>query len=321
MDSLRSNMKRTARSIRGADTVLIASHVHPDGDTIGCLLALGLGLLHAGKRVVMLSPDGVPPRFQFLPGADLVLSEYKGKADVAIAVDCGSLKQLGPSAALFRAARTTIQIDHHDFGEPFCKIMIVDTEAAAVGEIIYDFLKLLRVKISAAIATCLLTSVIVDTGSFRFSNVRGRTLRISADLLEKGADMKYLIEEAYWKRSLPTARLEATSVFNMKFEMNGAVVWTLVRQKDFDKENGLMGDADGVTDALRSIEGVKVAALMRETGKGTYRVSLRSGMGINVARVAQMFGGGGHHNAAGCSIRATQKVRRELIRELCRIAA
>lgn len=314
-------MKLAAARIAAADTVLIASHVNPDGDTVGCLLALGLGLLHSGKRVIMLSPDGVPPRFHFLPGADLVLTEYKGRPDLAIAVDCGSMKQLGPSAHFFQSAKMTIQIDHHDFGEPFCKIMVVDTEAAAVGEIVYDFLKQLHIKITPAIATCLLTSIIVDTGSFRFSNVRSRTLRIAAGLLETGVDMKYLIEEAYWKRSLATARLEAASVRNMRSEMNGAVVWAIVRQSDFRRQNGLMGDADGAADALRSIEGVKIAALIRETGKGTYRVSLRSGMGVNVAKVAQSFGGGGHHNAAGCLIRATQKSRESLIRELCRAAA
>ncbi len=287
-------MKTAAARLQSADTRLIPSPAHP---------------------------DGVPPRFHFLPGSDLVLSQYKGKPDVAIAVDCGSLKQLGPSVPLFNAAKTTVQIDHHDFGEPFCKIMVVDTEAAAVGEIIYGFLKVLRIKVTPAIATCLLTSIIVDTGSFRFSNVQSRTLQIASDLLKTGVDMKYLIEEAYWKRSLTTARLEAVSVMNMRFEMNGAVVWTVVKQSDFKKENGLIGDADGVTDALRSIEGVKIAALMRETGKGTYRVSLRSGLGINVARIAQVFGGGGHHNAAGCSIRATKKAREDLIRALCRIAA
>lgn len=314
-------MRLAAKRIKSADHVVIVGHVNPDGDTLGCVLALGLGLLHLGKRVVMVSPDGMPPKFQFLPGSDLILDDYKGKADVAIAVDCGSLKLLGRYARSFQSIRSTIQIDHHDFGEGFCQIMVVDPDAAAVGEIAYDLLKMLRIKITPAIATCLLTSIIVDTGSFRFSNVRGRTFRVCADLMERGVDLKYLIEEAYWKKSLATLRLEATTVENINFELNGKVVWTVVKQADLKKVDGLMADADGVTDALRSLEGVKVAALIRETETGTYRVSLRSAMGINVAKIAQVFGGGGHHNAAGCCLRATKRECDRLIALLCKAAA
>lgn len=312
-------MQKAAKALRAAKTVVVASHVNPDGDTIGCLLALGHGLLQMSKRVILVSPDGMPARFQFLPGSNLVLTGTKVKADVAVAVDCGSGSQLGPFYSVFGAAKTTIQIDHHDFGEGFSKLLVVDTEAAAVGEIIYDLLKLLKVPVTPAIATCLLTSIIVDTGSFRFSNVRSRTLRICADLLDKGVDMKYLIEEAYWKRSLATSRLEAVGTMNMKFEQNGKVVWTVVRQADFKRQNGGIADADGVADSLRSIDGVKIAAVIRETSSGRYRISLRSGVGINVAIVAKEFGGGGHHYAAGCSLAAGSVHIKQLIRRLCEI--
>lgn len=313
------DLKSAADRIRGAETVLIASHVNPDGDTIGSLLALGVGLLHLGKRVVMVSPDGMPARFQFLPASDLVLGDYRGRADVAVAVDCGCFKLLGSVGRAFRSARSTIQIDHHDFGEGFCDILAVDPEAAAVGEIVYDLLKLLGVKITPAIATCLLTSIIVDTGAFRFSNVRSRTFRICADLLEKGVDLKFLIEEAYWKKTLPTIRLEAKSVGNMRFEAGGKVVWTLVRRSQVERAGGMTADLDGAADVLRSIEGVRAAALLREEADGRLRVSLRSGLGVNVARIAQEFGGGGHHHAAGCTIRALASDRERLI-ELLREA-
>ena len=315
--TLNRKIKDAATQILAADRILIASHINPDGDTIGCLLALGLGLLDLGKRVYMVSSDGVPPRFRFLPGSDLVLDTYKGKVDITIAVDCGSLRQLGPLAPIFQTARHSIQIDHHDFGEGFCKTMVVDHDAAAVGEIVYDLLKALKVTITPAIATGLLTSIIVDTGSFRFSNVRSRTLKISADLIDRGVDMKHLIEESYWKRSLSSIRLESLSVLNMKFECAGKVAWAVARQKDFKKENGQITDVDGVADALRSIHGVQVAALLRETPDGKYRVSMRSGHGINVGRAAQDFGGGGHHNSAGCTIRALKKDVTRLLKHLC----
>ena len=315
------SLRTAASRIRSAKKILITGHIYPDGDTIGSLLALGLGLLDIGKRVVMVSPDGMPPRFQFLPGSELVLDDFVGRADLAIAVDCGSEKQLGEIKGAFHKARKTIQIDHHDFGDAFGEELVVDTDAAAVGEIIYDLLVLLKAKITPAIATCLLTSIIVDTGSFRFSNIRSRTFAICADLLNRGVDLRYLIEESYWKKSVATARLEAVAISKMRFEMNGKLVWTLVRQNDFKRAGGLMADVDGVADDLRSIEGVKVACVIRETEDGKYRVSLRSEIGYNVAKVAKRFGGGGHHYAAGCVLRGTKLQRDQLLKHLCEILA
>jgi len=128
--------------IQSAKRIMIISHINPDGDTLGSLLGLGLGLLKVeNKEVVMVSPDGMPPRYRFLPGSELVLDRYKEKADLAIAVDCGSIKQMGTMSKYFAAVKNSIQIDHHDFGDSFGKHLLVDTEAAAVGEIIFERLK------------------------------------------------------------------------------------------------------------------------------------------------------------------------------------
>lgn len=317
--SFKKNLIENAKRILAADRILVVSHVHPDGDTIGSLLALGLGLLTVGKRVVMVSPDGIPNRFQFLPGSELVQDHLRGKADVGVAVDCGSIGQLGRFGRVFQGCAQTIQVDHHDFADGFCKHLLVDTEAAAVGEIIYDLLKACGVKITPSIATCLLTSIIVDTGSFRFSNIRSRTFRIAADLLDHGVDLKYLIEEAYWKKTEATVRLESLCFDRMQFEMKGKVVWSVIRQSDLKKLNGMIADVDRVADDLRSIEGVRIAALFREAGNGFCRVSLRSASGINIAKVASHFGGGGHFNAAGCQIKDNPSETRKLIRILSAI--
>jgi phosphoesterase RecJ-like protein len=314
---LTASIRTAAQKILSADRILISSHVHPDGDTMGSLLALGLGLLSIDKSVVMVSPDGLPPRYRFLPGSELVLERWDGSVDLAIAVDCGTVRQLGKFGTLFEKTRNTIQIDHHDFADVFGKLLVADPAAAAVGEIIYDLLKELKVKITPMIATCLLTSIIVDTGAFRFANVRSRTFRICADLLDHGVDLKYLLEEAYWKKSETTVRLEAVSVGRMKFERGGRVVWSYVNQADFKRLNGVPSDVDGVADDLRSIDGVKLAALMREGEDGACRVSLRSEAGINVAKIAQVFGGGGHFNSAGCHMKNTKSNRDKLVRILC----
>lgn len=305
--SPRANLLRAASALKSAKKVLIGCHVNPDGDTIGCLLALGLALLQAGKKVTLLSQDGVPTRFQFLPGSELILSGSSETADVAVAVDCGSAPQLGTSQKAYFKARTTIQIDHHDFGEAFGKIQVLDNDASAVGEIVYELIRAMKVDISPAIATCLLTSIIIDTGSFRFSNIRAKTFEICGKLIARGVDLQHLIEEAYWTKSAATLRLASHALLNAEFSEDGAVAWSVIYQKDFKKYGAHLADADCVADDLRSVEGVKIAAVLRQTDKGRFRVSLRSKHGINVALVAREFGGGGHHNSAGCGIAPSEK--------------
>ena len=311
------NVRKTAAAIRKVDKILVASHINPDGDTIGCQLALGLSLLQIGKKVILLSQDGVPARFRFLPGSELIASTTTDKADVALAVDCGSARQLGRVRPIFFRAPVTIQIDHHDFGNSFGKIQLLEEEASAVGEIVYELIRALGVDITPAIATCLLASIIVDTGAFRFSNIRPKTFDICSRLIKKGVDLQRLIEESYWKKSPSTAKLSGYCMLHAKFWDGGVVAWTTVYQKDFKRFKADLPDVDSVADELRSIEGVKIAVLFRETEKGQIRVSLRSRYGINVAVVAKLFGGGGHHNSAGCLIRKTQQEK--LLDELGRL--
>ena len=310
------NILTAARALERADKVLIAAHMNPDGDTLGCLLALGLGLMQKEKRVTLICQDPVPTRYQYLPGSELVVGHSVGKADVSVAVDCGSPTQLGLAAKAFFRSLSTIQIDHHDFGDAFGKIQVLDPEAAAVGEIVYDLLCALKVDITPAIAMCLLTSIIVDTGAFRFSNVRARTFDICSRLVKKGVDVQHLIEEAYWVKSRSTALLCGHAVSHAKFSKNGSVAWASVSQADIRRYDAGLPDADSVADDLRSIEGVKVAAVFRQTEKGNLRVSLRSKKGINVALVAKEFGGGGHHNSAGCSIRGLETEKKRVLKAL-----
>ena len=311
---LRENIKLATRAIRKAKKIIIASHVNPDGDTIGCLLALGLSLLHTGKKIILLCQDGVPARYQFLPGSELITTGTTETADVAIAVDCGSARQLGTVQNAFFKAKTTIQIDHHDFGDSFGKIQVLENEASAVGEIVYEVIRALKIDITPQIATCLLTSIVIDTGSFRFSNIRPKTFEICGKLIKKGVDLQYLIEESYWKKTRSTAKISGLCLLNAQFSEQGTVAWSVVYQTDIRKFDAKLSDADAVADDLRDIEGVKIAAVFRETERKSFRVSLRSKYGINVAQVAKLFGGGGHHNSAGCSIRASEKERERLLK-------
>ena len=310
------NIGAAAKALSRAKKVAIVSHVNPDGDTLGCLLALGLALMQKEKKVTLLCQDTVPTRYQYLPGSELVVSQSREKADVSVAVDCGSPRQLGSLAKAFFRSPCTVQIDHHDFGDAFGKIQVLDPEASAVGEIAYELLLALDTDITPAIATCLLTSIIVDTGAFRFSNVRAKTFAICSRLIKKGVDIQHLIEEAYWAKSRSMALLSGHAVSRAKFSKDGSVAWAAVSQREIRRYGAGLSDADSVADDLRSIDGVKVAVLFRETEKGKLRVSLRSKKGINVALVAKTFGGGGHHNSAGCSIRPVESQKKSILHAL-----
>ncbi len=310
------NIRLAAKTLLKADKVFVAAHMNPDGDTLGCLLALGLALMQKEKRVTLLCQDAVPTRYQYLPGSELIVGHAVGKADVAVAVDCGSPAQLGRVAKTFFRAPMTVQIDHHDFGDAFGKLQVLDPEASAVGEIVYELLRALGADITPAIATCLLTSIIVDTGAFRFSNVRAKTFDICARLVRHGVDVQHLLEQAYWAKSRSMALLSGHAVARAKFSKDGAIAWSEVSQREIKRYGAGLSDADSVADDLRAIEGVKVAALFRETEKGNLRVSLRSKKGINVALVAKAFGGGGHHSSAGCSIRPRDSQKTDVLRAI-----
>ncbi len=313
---LQQGFKEALRALKGAKKILIVSHLNPDGDTLGCMLALGLALMQKGKKVYLVCQDTVPTRYQYLPGSELVQTECREKTDVAVAVDCGGEKQLGTMRNVFFKANKTIQVDHHDFGDAFGKIQVLDPEASAVGEIVFHLIQDLGAEITPAIATCLLTSIIVDTGAFRFSNTRSKTFEICARLCKTGVDVQHLIEESYWIKSRSMALLSSFAILNAKFSKDGNVAWAVVSQRDLQRLGAGLSDADPVADDLRSIEGVKIAALFRQTERGNFRVSLRSKNGIHVAMVAQRFGGGGHHNSAGCSIGRTAAERHKLLRAL-----
>ncbi len=304
------------RAIRKAKRILIVSHINPDGDTLGCQLALGLALIHLDKKVTFGNADGCPTRFQFLPGSELIQTACTGPFDVSIAVDCGDTQQLGALEKVFFKAKTTIQIDHHDFGESFGKIQVLEEEASAVGEIVYELICALKVEVTSSMASCLLTSIVVDTGAFRFSNIRAKTFDICGALVKKGVDLQRLIEESYWKKTRAMARLSGHCVVDSHFSEDGHIAWSTVYQNDFKRFGAKLSDVDAVADDLRSIEGVSIAAVFRETDSGRFRVSLRSKHGVNVALVARHFGGGGHHNSAGCSIKSLESEKQELLKEL-----
>ena len=302
------------RTIKEAKSIAILCHIHPDGDAIGSLLSLGLGLKAFGKRVYMLSPDGVPKTYQALASAGLIKKTCNKKTDLVITVDCSAGEMLGRSLPFAKNAQNILEIDHHLYRKPFGHSALVDPGATAVGEIIYLLLQRLGITITPSIAQSILASIIVETNAFRLPNTNARTFRICAQLF-RFVDFHRFIEMIYWSKRKETALLSGICLARCKFIEDNRIAWSIVRRNDFRLVHGIDGDVDPVPDEIRTIKGVEIVVFFRERNSRLLRVSLRSKGKANVGLLATSFGGGGHFDSAGCLIPNSQKMMRKLLRQ------
>jgi phosphoesterase RecJ-like protein len=297
-----SPLRRAASAIRTASRILIACHVRPDGDALGSLLALGLGCMALGKRVVMVSPDGVPDAYRFLPLWECVATAAEGEFDLGIGVDADGSARLGSVEAAVLAAPQVIDLDHHIGPAPYGNIQVVDPSAAATGELVFALLDELGVPLTLEIAVSLMTAILTDTGSFRFSNVTPRTLSMAARLVEAGALPGPVYEAVYEQKPAAAVRIAGRALAGLQAEHGGQLVWSALSCADFAAAGATDEDTDGIVGHLQAVKGARVILLFRELADGEVRVSLRARDRTNMARVAQRFGGGGHAPAAGCTL-------------------
>jgi phosphoesterase RecJ-like protein len=296
-------MDDAVRALRDASDIVLACHVNPDGDTLGCMLALGIALEHLGKRVTLLSADGIPAVLRFLPEAARVQTRTDRRDfELAVVVDAGELARVGASREVIEAAPCVIDIDHHVTPGAFGQIRLLDATAAATGEIIYDLLRALDVDITLPIATCLLTALLTDTGSFRFLNVTPRTMVIAAEMIAVGASPNTIAECVFENKSWAAQKLLGRALESMRQTDDGRVVWAHVSKEDYADLGATDEATEGIVNAVRSVQGADVALLLREMPSGKIRVSLRARPPADVSLIASHFGGGGHRLASGCTL-------------------
>lgn len=315
-----NNLELISEKILKAGEIVIASHVNPDGDSIGSLLSLGLGLERLGKKVHLVCQDDLPRKYRLLPGANRVVKKIYAGCDLAIAVDCSNKEILGKVFEIFEKAGDILEIDHHEARRPFGNLQLIDAKAAAVGELVYLLLNKLGVVIDEEIAQNILTSIIVETNSFRLPNVRPSTFELSAGLSGIVKDYQKLTDVVYWSKTRESVILSGICLTRCKFLNNGRVVWSIIRKKDYASVKGEDADVDEVADLMRSIEDVRIAVLFREQNKDHLRVSLRS-KGENVAAIAEFYNGGGHFDVAGCTIFNNKKSIENLLAQLKKLTA
>jgi len=307
--------------IRDSQSIVISGHTNPDGDSIGALLSLGLGLEAMGKRVFMICDSDIPRNYRYLPGASRIIRILPQPVDLAIAVDCGSKEMIGQSFCFFERAGVILEIDHHKSRTPFGDYSFVDPGASSAGELVHTLLTELEVPITEDIAQNILTSIIVETNSFRLPGLNSHTFEVCADLLRTGVEFNKLSETVYWVTSRETALLQGLSMQRCMFSDDGELAWSTLTRRDMERIGASDSDSDPVVERIRSIRGVRIAILFREKNFHQWRVSFRSKEGVNVAKLAEQFGGGGHASAAGCCIPKKKEIREKLLLEARQLLA
>lgn len=299
----REQMGKAVAAIRDASEILLACHINPDGDTLGSMIALALGLESLGKKATLLSADGVPALYTFLPETGRIETRTERRDfDLAIVLDAGDLTRVGVSAEAVQSAPRLMDIDHHVTAGQFGDIRLLDATAAATGEIVYDLLGALDVPLTLPIAECLLCALLTDTGSFRFMNVTPRTMEIAAAMIRQGASPNTIAENVFENKSFASQKLLGRALDSLQRTPDGRIVWAHVTQADFQAFAATDEATEGIVNAVRAVQGADVALFLREMPSGRLRVSLRSRDPFDVSRIAAAFGGGGHRLASGCTL-------------------
>ncbi len=284
--------------IQRSQKIGITSHIRPDGDAIGAVLGLGLALTTAGKTVEMVLRTGVSKTFRHLAGADRIQKTFTSENDLYIVVDCSDLERTG---GVLNDHQVDIVIDHHITNQGFGKLNLVEPGSVAACAILAEHMPKWGLTINADVASALLSGIISDSIGFRTSNTTASSLRIAAELMEKGADITRLYNKALISKPFESVTYWGYGL--VKLERENGLVWTTLSLED-RRSAGYTDDDDAdLTNVLSSIEDIDVAVLFVEQSHDLVKVSWRARPGIDVSSIAFSLGGGGHAPAAGVEIK------------------
>ena len=285
------------KEIAHRDQFVLTSHARPDGDAIGSVLACGEILRQMGKSAEVVLRDRVPDIYRPLPFAAQAIQadSVNGKYEAAIVLECDSVQRtrLGGLDHQF-----LINIDHHASAKPFAQVNWIEPSACATAEMIFWLAQAAGVSITPEIATCLYTAVLTDTGSFCFLGTNERTFALAQQLVHAGADPARIAQSVYF--SNPTSKMRLLGEALSTLHRDGPLAWMHVTNEQMSRVEAREEDCEGLVNYALAIAGVEVALFFREQEAGKWRVSLRSKGAVDVASVAEHFGGGGHHSASGC---------------------
>jgi phosphoesterase RecJ-like protein len=290
---------RILEVLRQGDRFVVCSHTQPDGDSVGSMLALGILLEQMGKSVDLVAADPIPAHYSQLPGVRAIAKSQSisGTYDAAILLECDSLKRTR-LRGLERYYQ--VNIDHHISGREFADFNWIDRHAVSVGEMVYRVMRAAGGTLTPEMASCLYVTVLTDTGGFCYGSVRESTFALARDLVRAGADPIGIAKEVYFSARASKLRILGSALNRLTCE--GGLAWLWITHQDMIQLRATEEDSDGIVNFALSVENIEAAVFLRELPEGRIRLSLRSKGAVNVAAVAEGLGGGGHENAAGCTL-------------------
>lgn len=298
--------------LKKAQSMILVSHVSPDGDTLGSTLALAAGLKQTGKKVTIMVDDVISSTYSFMPGIGEYVHPQKGQhydADLLVVVDSSSLDRIGIVEECVKAP--ILNIDHHVSNTGFADYLWLDASATATGQMMFTLLKEMQVDITLAMAICLYVAIITDCGNFKYSNTTADSMRAAAELLELGVEPN-LVSDFIEMKPRKNIELLCKVLNTLTFFDNGRIGVIEISQEDYNKDI----DTDSFISYPRYVEGVEVAVMFKAVEPGKTRVSMRSRW-IDVSKIALAFNGGGHIKASGCTIEAgLEEAKKQLIAKI-----
>jgi len=287
------------QAFRSTPRFLLTSHARPDGDAVGSVLALAGILEQIGCEVDIVLADPVPLIYRSLPGVERIHQDFSVPAEIpCILLECDSIDRTGIAGL---NGRLLINIDHHASGRPFGALNWIDPGACAVGAMIYQIAQASGATITPAIATCLYTAILSDTGAFTYDGTDAATFALARDLTVSGAQPGQIARDIYFSSPESKIRLLGAALSRMRRE--GQIAWSWITLQDLDEASAEVEDCEGVINHLIGVTGVEAAVFLREIpDSNRYRLSIRSKGTLDVAKVAEHFGGGGHRTASGCTL-------------------
>ena len=317
-------LSQIAKFILESKKIGITYHVSPDGDAVGSVLALFNALKSLNKDCYIISKDTLSENLKFLKGSDEItgeITEPVDETDIVVVLDCGNLERV--SANLKEFTGTIINIDHHLSNDKYGDVNYIDSNAAATAEIVFELLNLMGISFEKEnsvikdIGTCMYTSIVTDTGAYRHSNVTERTHRISAVLKKIGVDNTFIYQSLFDNKDFSRIKLIGKALSNMQLILNGKVA-LLEIDKNFTADLGIdIGDTSDIISYGLQIKGVEVTLLLKEVEDGV-KASLRAKSYVDVRKIAEVFGGGGHIRASGIKMKnmSMEEAKYEILNEI-----
>ena len=296
---IEATLDQVVAAIQARRRFVVTSHARPDGDALGSQVAMGLALKALGKEVRLVDADPPPPPMRELPGVEMieVTPAIDDPGDAVITMECGDIGRPGVDGL---ASGFVINIDHHPGNTGFGALNWIDLTAAACGEMVFDLIVALGVKLTPEIATHIYLTILTDTGQFHYSHVTPRTFEICRRCVEAGADPTGLSRTIYDNNSLGRVRLFGAVLNGMELDPTGRIATLVMDRALAARCGGTYDDTEGLINFPLTVKNIQAVIFFKETAVDDWRISMRSKGSVNINAVAKAFGGGGHVNASGC---------------------